>query len=115
MDKNRWLYLVGALMYVDLSALVILGLLLKFVIPTGARALGSPPAFLGLSRHGWADIHGTLGILFVGLTVVHLVLNWNWVVQSSKRYFQDKWAKALLVLSGVWVPVLFVGWIASRP
>lgn len=114
MDKNRWLYLVGALLYVNLTALVILGLLLKFVIPTGARAMGSPPGFLGLSRHSWADIHGTLGILFVLLTVAHLFLNWNWVVQSSKRYFQDKWAKALLILSAVWVPVLFVSWIASR-
>ncbi|ROQ89917.1 DUF4405 domain-containing protein [Desulfosoma caldarium] len=114
MDKNRYMYFVGALLYVNLTALVILGLLLKFVIPTGARAIGSPPSFLGLSRHGWADLHGTLGILFIVLTVAHLLLNWNWVVQSSKRYFQDKWVKALLVLSAVWVPIIFVGWIVSR-
>ena len=114
MDKNRWLYLTGALLYVDFTALVILGLLLKFAIPTGPRAGGLPPSFLGVTRHGWADVHGTLGILFVVLVVIHIALNWTWVVSSSKRYFQDKWAKALVILSAVWVPVLFVGWIASR-
>lgn len=114
MDKNRWLYLSGALLYVNLTALVVVGLLLKFVIATGGRAMGSPPTFLGLTRHTWADIHGTLGILFVGLIALHLALNWNWVVASSKRYFQDKWTKALLMLSAMWIPVLFVGWIVSR-
>ncbi len=114
MDKNRWLYLIGALLYVNATTLVVLGLLLKFMIPTGGRAMGGPPSFLGLTRHSWADIHGTLGILFVVLTVVHIVLNWNWVVQSSKRYFQDKWAKALVIMSALWVPVVLVGWIASR-
>ncbi|MEJ5347760.1 MAG: DUF4405 domain-containing protein [Desulfosoma sp.] len=114
MDKNRWLYLIGALLYVNVTTLFVLGLLLKFVIPTGSRGMGGPPTFLGLARHSWSDIHGTLGILFVVLTVVHIVLNWNWVVQSSKRYFQDKWAKALMIMSVLWVPVVFISWIASR-
>ncbi len=114
MDKNRWLYLTGALLYVNFTALLILGLLLKFAIPTGRLAGGSPPRFLGVARHSWADVHGTLGILFVVLVGIHIALNWTWVVNSSKRYFQDKWAKALLILSAVWVPVIFVGWIVSR-
>ncbi|SMC25632.1 protein of unknown function [Desulfacinum hydrothermale DSM 13146] len=114
MDKNRWLYLTNTLLFVAFSTLAVLGFLLKFAIPHGGRLGGAPPTFLGLTRHDWADFHGTVAIFFICLAVIHLVLNWKWVVQSSKRYLGNHWQKGLWALAGSWVVVLFLGYLVSR-
>jgi uncharacterized protein DUF4405 len=64
------------------------GLLLGFVIPVG-RAAQREKYFLGLHRHGWVDMHLYLALLFIVLVVIHLGLQWKWIVQSTRQNFRS--------------------------
>ena len=113
MKKNTLKYLIDAALFVDISSSAVLGFLLAFVIPRG-RAHAVSVHFLGLHRNQWVDIHLFLSLFLVLLLFLHIWLNWNWVVQSSKRYIGDRWKTFLWALSAAWISVIFVGWIAVR-
>jgi cytochrome b len=56
----------------------------KLLLDLGAFAallIVSAPHFTGGSVHEW------LGIALSGAVVVHLLLNWNWIVQITSRLF----------------------------
>ncbi len=110
MKKNDWKYLIDALLFVDLSSLAVIGLLLAFVIPSGKGAPEAAKFFLGLHRHDWGDIHLYLSLLMLGLVVLHLWFNWNWVVNATRSYVGEQWRKALWALCGAWILVLFFAW-----
>lgn len=113
MRKSALKYLVDVLLFVDMSSIAVIGLLLGFVIPKG-RIHGVEKSFLGLHRHGWGDIHLYLSLFLLVLLALHIWLNWAYVVQSTKRYFGDRWKKALWSFAGCWIIVVFVGWIMVR-
>jgi hypothetical protein len=101
MTKNALKYILTALLFADLSSIAVLGLLLAFVIPSGKTSMGAK-VFLGLHRSKWVDIHVTLSLILLGLIAWHVWLSRDWVTSSAKRFFADKWQKALWVLSGAW-------------
>ena len=103
-------YVVNVLLFIDMSSIAVIGLLLGFVIPKG-RQDGAEKFFLGLHRHEWGDIHLYLSLFLLALLVLHIWLNWSYVVQATKRYFGDKWKKALWSFTGGWILVLFIGWM----
>jgi len=66
------------------------GLVLWLVLPRGARdyynmisAVGR--TFLGLQRNVWVDLHAWVAVTIVSIIIVHLILNWSWVVAVSKK------------------------------
>lgn len=59
------------------------GFLLWFA-PSG-RGLGRVPLFLGLTRHEWGDIHFFISAIALGVTAVHLMLDWR-ALRKSLRY-----------------------------
>jgi hypothetical protein len=110
MKKTPLKFIIDLTLYVDVCSIAILGLMLGFVIPRGARG-GS---FLGLYRHQWGDIHLFLSLVLILLLVLHLWMNWNWIEQSSKRYFGPNWKNMLWMLSGAWFFVLLVAWAVAK-
>ena len=108
MQRNALKYLIDALLFVDICAISVVGVLLGFVIPRGR---GADKVFLGLHRHDWGDIHLYLSLGLLALLVVHLWLNWRWVVKISRRIFEERWRWVLLLLSVGWFGVLFVAWL----
>jgi len=114
MRKNDWKYLIDALLFVDLCSLAVIGLLLAFVIPSGKGAPEAAKFFLGLHRHDWGDIHLYLSLLMLGLVVLHVWLNWTWVVNSTRSYVGEQWQKALWALCGAWILVLFFAWAVVK-
>jgi len=86
---------------------------LGFVIPKG-RYLQSDKYFLGLHRHEWGDIHLYLSIFLLILMTIHLLLNWTWIIQTTKKYFPVHWKKAFCILSGAWILVIMICWIAVK-
>ncbi len=44
--------------------------------------------FWGLQRNVWADIHAWVAITIMAIVIIHLLLNWNWVVAVSKNIFR---------------------------
>jgi len=66
------------------------GLVLWLVMPRGAgdythMTQGSGRTFLGLQRNIWVDLHAWNAVMIVSIIIIHLILNWNWVVGVSKR------------------------------
>ncbi|MCF8079292.1 MAG: DUF4405 domain-containing protein [Desulfobacterales bacterium] len=84
MKKNVLKYFINCLLFVHMCSIAALGLLLGFVIPKGG-ARGAQNLFLGLHRHEWGDIHLSLSLFFLVLLVVHILLGWKWVIQSTKN------------------------------
>lgn len=113
MKKGTIKYIIDMTMFIDITAIAAVGLLLGFVIPRG-QVPYSEKYFLGLHRHDWGDIHLYLSVFLLSLLVVHLCLNWTWIVQCSKTHFGDRWKKALLASSGAWFIVLFIAWLAVK-
>jgi len=111
--RNNWKYLIDALLFVGICSISVIGLLLAFVIPKG-RATYAAKVFLGLHRHEWGDLHLYLSLCLLGLLILHIWLNWTWVVQSTKRYFGGSWKKVLWGMAGAWMIVILIGWGAIR-
>jgi hypothetical protein len=44
----------------------------------------------------------------LALIVLHIWLNWGWVISFTKSYFNERWKKALWSLSLAWLLVLLV-------
>jgi hypothetical protein len=101
---------VTALLFVDLSSIAVLGLLLAFVIPSGKASMEAK-VFLDLHRNKWVDIHVALSLTQLGLIAWHVWQSRDWLTISAKKPFGDKWRKALWVLSGAWLVVVFLGWL----
>jgi hypothetical protein len=106
MKKNDWKYLLDSLLFVNICSLAAIGLLLAFVVLAGKGSY-SDKYFLGLHRHDWGDLHLYLSLFLLALLILHIWLNWTWIIQSTKRYFGAKWEQALLALSFAWLLVLF--------
>jgi hypothetical protein len=113
MKKNDWKYLIDACLFVDICSIGVIGMLLAFVIPSG-RGPDPSKYFMGLHRHQWGDIHLYLSLFMLGLLVLHVWLNWTWVVNSTRGYLGDKWQKALWALSAAWVVVLVLAWVLVK-
>lgn len=111
MNKILLKYCINVALFIDMCSMAALGLLLAFVIPRGGSR-GSGNVFLGLHRHVWSDIHFYLSLLLLVLLALHLWFNRNWIVQTTKRYFGRRWRNFLIILTGAWVVVLLVIWLA---
>jgi Domain of unknown function (DUF4405) len=109
--RNALKYLTDALLFVDLGAVAIVGLLLGFVIPRGREGNNF---FLGLHRHAWGDIHLVLSLALMALLVLHLWLNWGWVVKISQRLYGERWRTVLLLLACAPFGLLLLAWCVKR-
>jgi len=113
MKKNPIKYIVNTMLFIDVCAIAAIGLLLAYAIP-GERAAQASKYFLGLHRHDWGTIHLYLSIFLLVLLAIHIGLNWNWIAQSTRRYFGDRWKNVLWLVSGAWILVLAISWIMAK-
>jgi hypothetical protein len=66
------------------------GLVLWLALPRGARdynlmVSGLGRRFLGLQRNVWVDLHAWVAVTIVSIIIVHITMNWSWVVAVSKK------------------------------
>ncbi|MDD4923628.1 MAG: DUF4405 domain-containing protein [Dehalococcoidales bacterium] len=66
------------------------GFVLWLILPRGAldyfyMLQGSGRTFWGLQRNVWLDIHVWVSVLIVAIVIIHIILNWRWVVRVSKK------------------------------
>jgi hypothetical protein len=65
---------------------------------TGLGSTGNSTFVFGLTRYAWVDIHSWISIVIVCLILIHLLLHWQWIVETIKRvksYFLKR-QKAIL-------------------
>jgi hypothetical protein len=98
LGKAAWKKVIDLALYVVVCALTGTGLLLAYRLSHGGGHTGRI-LFLGYGRHAWGEIHTWLAYLAILLTVIHLLLNWQWLVKvaASKRC----WRLAAGVLTGL--------------
>ncbi|HEX78841.1 MAG TPA: DUF4405 domain-containing protein [Dehalococcoidia bacterium] len=69
------------------------GFVIWLFIPRGAADFyrmisGVGRTFWGLQRNIWVDLHAWVAVAIMGIIIVHIIMNWNWVVAMSKKILQ---------------------------
>jgi hypothetical protein len=105
LGKGAWKKVIDLALYLVACALTGTGLLLAYRLPHGGGHT-SRVLFLGYGRHAWGEIHTWLAFVAISLAVVHLLLNWQWLVKvaASKKV----WRLAVGVLTGLLVVGAFL-------
>lgn len=107
MERNKLNFIIDALMFVVFAAIIFIGLMLGFVIPTGE--VPPPQKYLwGLHRHDWGNIHLYLSLFLIALLIVHVILHWSWIKTTAKKYMGH--ASMLWTLVFASVVLLFLLW-----
>ncbi|MFQ3241100.1 MAG: hypothetical protein ACI9JZ_000784 [Lentimonas sp.] len=89
--KNPLMRTINLSLYLSFCGLAGTGALLTWRLVPGSRG-GRGLSVLGLGRHDWGDIHFWLGVVFIAMTVFHLLLNWQWLKKiASKSYAWRLW------------------------
>jgi len=63
---------------------------MKYILPPGS---GQSRAIWGLGRHDWGDFHFWIAVIFFGVSALHLILHWNWIVAVLKGKKTNKSGK----------------------
>lgn len=75
---------------VDIGCLVtfipsfVSGLVLFFILPSGAGRGGIHTVYLGLVRDQWLNMHNYWSLAFSGLLIIHLLLHWMYFRNIGK-------------------------------
>lgn len=106
-------------MLLVMAALAGIGLMIKYVLPSGREkilrsGINYNQSFWGLDRHQWGDVHLLLAVVLIALLVLHIALHWSCVLTmvrcriTSDRIRRALWtAVALLTLFLLLFPFLF--------
>lgn len=111
MNKNSWKYLIDTLLFICIFGLAFIGILMAFFMAEGPTINDQGKYFLGLHRHQWGDIHLILSLAFIALTIIHLILAWNWVKAQSRRIFKDKAPMIIGLTVLVSILTIFIFWV----
>jgi Domain of unknown function (DUF4405) len=103
--KNPWKRMLDLALYLVACVTAGTGLLLAYRLPHGAGN-ANRVIFLGYGRHEWGDIHTWIAFLGIILVMVHLVLNWQWLVKVAAS--KHIWRLAAGILSGLLIVVAFL-------
>jgi hypothetical protein len=87
MRKNTVNYLVDLVGLLAMLGMVFTGAVMRFILPpgSGGRGHGQGLTLWGLGRHDWGDIHYILAWVLAATVLVHVVLHWNWVVETTRQ------------------------------
>lgn len=79
-NKIRGLISLGLLVFWAISALT--GLIL-YLAPEGQRS-GRAILLFGLVKHNWSEIHTWFSFLALGITLLHIIVDWRILVAVIK-------------------------------
>lgn len=94
-DKSKFNLSIDMIMLLLMMAIAGIGFLMKYILIPGFQRntlYGSNVdiEFLGLTRHQWGTIHLIMGLIFLGLLILHLILHWNMILNIFKRMISHK-------------------------
>ena len=87
MGKKFWMYIVDVGLAISFLAVTITGII-KFRTLLGY--FGVTLAFSDAAKSLLRTIHDWSGLAMAILVLVHLILNWGWIVETTKEYFKKK-------------------------
>lgn len=113
MKKTKVNFVINAIMFLCMSAIVGIGFLIKYNLVSGqARWViyGRPVElyWFGLDRHQWGYIHLLLGFVLSVLLVVHLVLHWTLIKSVYKKIIALKAIRKTFVMAFASISILLI-------
>ncbi len=112
--KKKLNIVIDALMCILLAAISGLGFLMKYVLIPGKERMVKYGRqvdlyYLGLDRHEWGVIHLILGLVMLGLLVLHIVLHWSMIKSFFRKLVYNKQLrKPVAILFSLLCVFLFV-------
>ena len=87
MKRHMLNALIDLLMLNAMFGLIGTGFIVRYTLPpgTGGRGHGPSDTLLGMTRHGWGDVHFWLAVGVVSLLVLHVALHWSWVCATLAK------------------------------
>ena len=90
-DKTKLNFITDACMFLVIMAMAGLGFLMKYVLVPGKErwvkyGRNANLTMFGWDRHDWGDIHLDLGLIFLGLLVLHTILHWRQIVGLFQKF-----------------------------
>ncbi len=89
MNKVRINYVVDVFLIVSFVITAFTSVIIFLFLPSGVKQ-GGYQEFLGLTKSIWSGIHNYTGLIMIVLSLVHLILHWNWVIAMTKKIFKRK-------------------------
>ncbi len=90
--QTRLNFSLDTLLFTAFFLVSLSGLVVWLVLPSGGYRGGRNPFYnatlLGLTRHGWNDLHLWAGLAMIAILTIHLTLHWHWIVCTARRYAQ---------------------------
>lgn len=121
MKKSKLNLIIDALLLLCLAAIAGIGLLIKYVLVPGYQRWEiygrNVSMFLwGLDRHQWGTIHFIIGLIFLGLLVLHIVLHWQMIVGIYRGLIPNRFARWITALILICITaLLFISSFFVKP
>ncbi len=111
--KTKQNFIIDTIMFLNMMALTGTGLLTRYVLLSGqvARSVYGQKVtmnMLGIGKETWKDIHLYLGLLLLGLLVLHIVLHWKQIVAIYRRLIEADKMRQLILVVFIIVSILLV-------
>lgn len=92
--RTTFNFIVDAFALAVLLCLTATGSILKFILPPGSgggqghgyrggRGAAEAKSLFNLYRHDWGDIHFILALIFIVLILVHILMHWKWITNTT--------------------------------
>lgn len=119
--KARINLIIDALLLLAAAAIAGIGLLVRYVLVPGYQrweiyGRNVELYFWGLDRHGWGSIHYVVGVVFMGLLVLHVILHWGMIVALGRKLIPNRLARRVVAVLLVALTVgLMIFSVFARP
>ena len=101
MNKSKYNFVIDSLMFICLTAMIGIGLLIKYILLPGKERWivygdNVDLHFLGSDRHGWGTIHMIIGFVLLGLLILHIILHWKIIMILCYKLIKNKSARKVI-------------------
>jgi len=113
MEKSKINFVIDALMFLCMAAIIGIGFLMKFsLIPGKERYLKygkNVELFLsGMDRHEWGTIHLVIGFVLIGLLAIHIILHWKMILAMYRQLIGSQIARRITASAFIIVSAMFI-------
>lgn len=76
MKKSNLIAFIDIAAFISFIFVVSTGVLMRYLLPPQS---GHSMEILGMSRHGWGDIHFYFTFMFLAILSIHLIFHWRFL------------------------------------
>ncbi len=113
MKRANLNFIINALMFISMSAILGIGFLIKFTLVSGQERWAKygdnvEMLMFGLDRHQWGKIHLIIGLVLIALLILHIVLHWKCVVSVYHKIIKRKYISTIIAVLFTVICALFI-------